>query len=322
MRIAVFLLFLVAAGCAPAPRAADGLVPVSAYPVDLRNDDGEDRPAGALVFRGGVALRSPDPRFGGFSGLAVRAGRLLAITDKGHFLTARLLHDEAGRLSGLDEAVMGALAGHDGAPISGTPAHDSEALAQAGPDLVIGLEGPARLWRYAGGVLTARPRPLVLPEEAARLPANRNIEAVAALADGRLLVLAETAPTPGLPTAWVGKPGRWLAVDYARTGYFVPVDAAGLPDGGAVVLERRFTWAGGLASRLVHVPASQLRGGGRIEGEELAVIDDPPAAENYEGLALRVTEAGETLIYLIADDNFIPLQRTLLLAFAWKRGLQ
>ena len=37
--------------------------------------------------------------------------------------------------------------------------------------------------------------------------------------------------------------------------------------------------------------------------------------DNFEGLALRRDRAGRTLLYLVSDDNFVPLQRTLLLQF-------
>jgi hypothetical protein len=41
--------------------------------------------------------------------------------------------------------------------------------------------------------------------------------------------------------------------------------------------------------------------------------------DNMEGIAVRRGPKGETLLYLISDDNFSPLQRTLLLMFELKR---
>jgi len=38
--------------------------------------------------------------------------------------------------------------------------------------------------------------------------------------------------------------------------------------------------------------------------------------DNMEGIATRKGENGETLIYLISDDNFSSFQRTILLMFA------
>ena len=56
--------------------------------------------------------------------------------------------------------------------------------------------------------------------------------------------------------------------------------------------------------------------GAVIEGEELARLESPLVNDNFEGIATRPGPAGETLVYLISDDNFSSLQRTYLLQFA------
>jgi hypothetical protein len=312
---ALLALVLLAAGCSAPPLPGDA-VALSAHAVDLGPPEKTADGVGRLAFRGAVALSSPDLRFGGYSALQVSADgdRLIALSDKGHVLRARLRYDAA-MLTGADDAAIGALAGPDGAPVAGTRAHDAEALTRDGADLVAGFEGPARLWRYAGGALDAAPAVIPLPAAAARLPGNRSVEAVAALGGGRFLVLAEAPPALDRPSAWIGGASGWRAASYARTGLFVPVDAAMAANGDVIVLERRFTWVGGLASRLVRIPAAQLAGD-TLHPEELALIEPPLATENFEGLALRPGPAGETLIYLISDDNFHPMQRTLLALFA------
>jgi hypothetical protein len=40
------------------------------------------------------------------------------------------------------------------------------------------------------------------------------------------------------------------------------------------------------------------------------------AVDNFEGISARKTATGKTLIYLVSDDNYNPLQRTLLMMFA------
>ena len=47
----------------------------------------------------------------------------------------------------------------------------------------------------------------------------------------------------------------------------------------------------------------------------LAEFQPPLAIDNFEGLAVR-EDGGETLVYLITDDNFSSVQRTLLFLFA------
>jgi hypothetical protein len=315
--VAAVLVALAVAACASSPPPTGDGIPLRAQTIELLDRGGEPYTVGRLAFRGAVEIASSDGRFGGYSALQVSPDGmgLTALSDKGHVLRAQVLHDAAGNLTGLTAARLTPLAGLDGKPLSGTRGHDAEALTSDGDDLIAGFEGPARLWRYRNGELAKVPEPIRLPDAAARLPANGSLETVARIGPGRFLLLAEAAPKPGLPVAWIGGADGWRAVDYARTGRFVPVDAQAMKNGDVIVLERRFSLAGGLASRIVRIPATQLAGD-RLAGQELALIEPPYATENFEGLALREGPRGETLLYLIADDNFHPLQRTLLVLLA------
>ena len=62
----------------PSPAAADDAVPLAVEAVPLNPENDMQVRAGALLYRGGIAVRSPDERFGGFSGLAVSPGRAAA----------------------------------------------------------------------------------------------------------------------------------------------------------------------------------------------------------------------------------------------------
>ncbi len=59
--------------------------------------------------------------------------------------------------------------------------------------------------------------------------------------------------------------------------------------------------------------------GARLDGAAVAVLRPPLTVDNLEGVAARRGAAGETLIYLVSDNNFNPFQRTLLLLFALER---
>ncbi len=48
----------------------------------------------------------------------------------------------------------------------------------------------------------------------------------------------------------------------------------------------------------------------------MARLAPPLIGENFEGIAARRSEAGETLIYIVSDDNFLPFLRTVLMLFA------
>ena len=81
------------------------------------------------------------------------------------------------------------------------------------------------------------------------------------------------------------------------------------------MLERRFVAPFGFEARLTRVPSAEIVAGARLSGRELARLLPPLSLDNFEGVAVRPGPAGETLVYLIADDNYLPIQRTLLLQF-------
>ena len=87
-----------------------------------------------------------------------------------------------------------------------------------------------------------------------------------------------------------------------------------------IVLERRLSLLGGLEARLASFDVALLREGAVVEGQELARLGTDSIAENFEGVAAAAAGDGQTAIYILADDNFVPLQRTVLLQFFWRDG--
>ena len=96
-------------------------------------------------------------------------------------------------------------------------------------------------------------------------------------------------------------------------------DIAVSADGGIFLLERRFSLAGGVGMEIRHIAAAELHEGARLEGEVLANLSfQDTNIDNMEGIAVRRGKNGETFLYLIADNNYSPLQRTVLLMFELK----
>ena len=83
-----------------------------------------------------------------------------------------------------------------------------------------------------------------------------------------------------------------------------------------MVLERGFRFLLGFRVRIARVPAAQLRQGTVAQGTEVARLDARFTMDNFEGIAARTGPRGETLLYVISDDNFNVFQRTLLMVFA------
>jgi hypothetical protein len=100
-----------------------------------------------------------------------------------------------------------------------------------------------------------------------------------------------------------------------RSDDFDISDCALLPSGDLLLLERRFLWRSGVAMRIRKVPLDAIAPGALVDGDELLVADMRYQIDNMEGLAVHRTEAGEIILTLVSDDNFSPLQRTILLQF-------
>ena len=142
------------------------------------------------------------------------------------------------------------------------------------------------------------------------------------LPDGRWLALSEGLAAPeGGRMGWIGQPGRWRRFAYGPAAGHVPVDAAALPDGGALVLERSFGLLAGFAGRLIRLSPAALGAaadGALIEGQSLLALVPPLPIDNYEGVAVTERE-GRLVVALVSDDNESFLQRSLLLLFEMPR---
>ncbi len=305
----------------PAVPAAAKPLELSSRAVPLDTMDPARERVGKLVWRGGIEITSPHKRFGGLSGLLVSAdgARLTAVSDEGRWVTARIGYDEHGHLAGLSQGAIGRLHGPGGSHPSGKRDRDSEALARLpGGGILVAFERHHRLWRYppGGNPLAGHAEPRPTPPGLSELRSNSGIEALATLADGALFALAEGRKEEAESPAFLLRGGAWSGLRYPRRGGFRPTGAATLPGGDLLVIERRFNILDGIAVRLRRIPAAAIRPGALLEGEVLATLTPPLSLDNLEGVAVRRTEAGETLVYLVSDDNFKPIQRTLLLMFA------
>jgi hypothetical protein len=299
-----------------APVASARPVDVSVTPIPLDPADLTRVHVGRLAYMAGLHLRSDDPAFGGLSGLVVEGDRAIMVSDKGRWVLARLRHDATGQLNGLYQVEIGALLDAAGRPVQGGR-DDAEAVARlADGRLLVSFERRHRLWAYAPGTdpLNARPAALPVPRDLARADSNGGLEAVVEMAPGQRLALSESLRhDSGDLVGWY-LAGRGVAeVRYATDGAFVPTDLARLPSGDLLVLERRFSLLGGVAGQVRLIPYAQL-GQKRLEPLPVARLEPPLAVDNMEGIA-AVERDGEVLVYILSDDNFSALQRTLLLQF-------
>jgi hypothetical protein len=88
-----------------------------------------------------------------------------------------------------------------------------------------------------------------------------------------------------------------------------------MPDGRLMLLNRRFEWLEGFSLAVTIADVRGLGEGATIEREEIARLAPPLTVDNMEGLSLT-RENGRTIVWIVSDDNYFPLQQTLLMKFA------
>lgn len=302
------------------PAGAAGQLAVEAIPIRLSAEEPGPQRLGGLTFVSGFELRSADRRFGGLSGLALSAdgSMLYAVSDRGFWISIVTRHDAEGRLIALGAMEMADLQTPAGTPVSGRQ-RDAEGLARE-PDgsFIVSFEQIHRLWRYLPppAAFKAPAQPVPVPAELAGAPNNGGIEGVAVLPDGRILMITEEYENPdGSVKGWFLEQGRFDSVSYVPSQGFRLTDIAALANGDILVLERRYGQLSSWAARIKRVPKESLRAGARLSGQELARLEPPLVVDNFEGIAVREDPNAGTLVYIISDDNYSPLQRTLLLQF-------
>lgn len=325
-------LFVIAPALADKPvdvLARPITTPVTAIPITFDRDQPGRTAFGKLVFRGGLNLFGKSRHFGGYSGIALDASgtTLLAVSDAGTWMRATVDYDGR-KLKALADVVLGPILGQDGKPLASDAERDAEGLALASGDTrqgtaFVSFEREHRIMRYPFTAKSFGPpdHAVPLPKEARSMSANRGIEAVALIRAGRLkgtLVAFSERLTDraGNLKGWLLGGRKSGAITLRRLGGFDITDAAGLPDGGIVLLERRFRYSEGVKMRIRRIAAAELRPGALIEGEVLLEAHDNLNIDNMEAITATSSAAGETVLTLMSDDNFSPFQRTLIMQFA------
>lgn len=309
-------------GLAVASPAQARPLTVEATPVYLNPEDIQQTSVGRLQFVTGLRLTSQDSQFGGLSGHEILADdSWLAVTDTGRWLSGRLRFDAKGAVTGLEGLDIAELNASRGTPLPRTADKrwiDSEAIRLA-PDgsILVSFELKHRIYRYsaenrlAGGAIIYQP-----PEALVNGPRNGGLEAIAPLPDGRILAITEDLrDTDNRLMGWLIDGDRWQVLYLQPTGIFKPTDMVALPAGDVLLLERRYTISGGPGARVSLIRANDIKPSTTLRSETLAELALPMSVDNFEGLAVRSDGAGGWHLFLLSDDNFNPLQRTLLLQF-------
>jgi hypothetical protein len=252
------------------------------------------REAGPLRFAGAWKLTSDDPRFGGFSALAVDRGGLIALSDAGAVVSF------AKPTGPTVQAMIRELP--DGPGDSRfKSSRDSESLVRdpAGRGWWVGFENRHSLWLFDHGFRRALAK---VELGRGRWHRNGGIEGLAV--DGRsLLALPERG---GTIVRLLGNTTQEFRIAEPRGRIS---DAIALPGGRLAVIQRR---PGPLGFRNALGILERSGSGHRY----VAWVSLPVSPlDNVEALAAERLASGATRLWMMTDDNYHAPLRTLLFAY-------
>jgi hypothetical protein len=306
----------------PAPPAR---IEIHAIPIEsFHSRDPDQRQFGALEFRGGLELTSRHREFGGLSAIRVAPDGqgFVAVTDNAHWLTGRIVY-RGNVPAEIADAVIAPILDANGRTLISGGLYDTEALAQDGGTLYLGIERIHQILRYdfARGGVQARGQELPVPPAIAKLPRNKGLECLVYVPSGQPLAGALI----GISERGLDDEGNILGFlvggpapgefSVRRSNEFDVTDCATTADGGLLILERHFSLRRGVAMRIRRVPLSAVKPGATIDGPSLIEADLGYQIDNMEGLSVHRDGNGDIVLTLVSDDNFAPIQRTLLLQF-------
>jgi hypothetical protein len=321
------MAFALIPAAAQSPQAPDGdlhTIEVHAQSIEAFDPREPARTRfGKLVFRGGLVLESSDGQFGGLSALRLAADgeHFLSLSDRGYWLRGRIVYRDKVPIA-IADAEMAAMLGPDGKPIKNHGWYDTESLVVDGGTAYVGIERVHEIVRFdiGKGGLRARGHPVPVPGGVKLLPSNKGLECLEMAPHsgpngGALVAISERGLDShgDIISFLIGGAGGVFSLK--RKDDFDVSDCAATPDGRFLVLERSFSWAKGVAIRVRSVPIATIKPGALVDGEELFTADMGHQVDNMEGLSVHRDGSGALVLTMISDDNFSPIQRTLLLQF-------
>jgi hypothetical protein len=280
---------------------------------------------GALQYRSGLVLTSAFAGFGGLSAIRLldaKGERFVALSDRGSWFTGRIIYSGP-KMTGLADVEAAPILGPDGRPVAARGWFDTESIALDGSTVYVGIERVNQVLRFdfSEGLTRAWGEVVALPLAAKQLPYNKGLEALVIVPKGQplagtLIAISERGldPQGNLIAFLIGgpTPGHF---SIRRSDNFDISDAVLLAAGDLLVLERRFSWLSGIAIRIRRLALNSIAPGVLADGPSIFEADFGQEIDNMEGIDAHVAEDGNTVLTMVSDDNFSPIQRTLILQF-------
>jgi len=308
------------------PRPEPGPLVAQPIPLDTRNSG--RRRLGRLDFAGGLMLGAGSSSgFGGLSDMVVTPAStpdrlaVTTVTDEGQLASFEIRLDPAGNLAGADRLTMADLH-EDGRTLGRAKARgDAEGLAFADGETLVAFEVDNRILAFVDPLDPAAPvRRLPLPQVVLELPSGEGLEALATADFGEEALLAlggEQGMIWLCPRRAADATGCRQITDRPPEALFRLTAITHIPGSrDFVALYRALDPLRGWRARIEHLAA----GADGYRSENLARLGGPLSVDNFEGVSVSpLSDGGGWRIYVLSDDNFRAGQRTLLLAFDWRR---
>ncbi len=324
MKLKGVLLAGIAFALMPATIIAQDSIVVTSKPIAQFRTGSDETVFGPLEFLGGIEFTSGDGRVQSLSSLRLRPDgvHFVSVLDTGEWLTGEIRRDASGRLSGLSGVAVSPILMRGGQP--GTKAmSDAEGLALRGGEAFVSFEQQHRVDVYPDpGFETSPPSRRVnflIPQH--ELRRNAGLETLVASPPssplgGGLVAVAESSRDEkgNLLAAIIDGPlkGQFTVV---RHDPYDATDGAFLPDGDLLLLERRFSFIGGMGMRIRRIKGGDIRPGATVDGEVLIDVGMSHAIDNMEGIDVFAGPDGQPHVLIVSDDNGNFLQRNVMLEF-------
>lgn len=296
---------------------------IALRPLPLNPDHPGPRRIGALTFLNAWELGSGNNDFGGISALtALPGGRFIGLSDAGTVIGFGLAGDDRTDrpfIAPLPMPLVGPVDYKD---------RDTEGITY---DPVTGrfwvsYENHHAIRRFTPAL--ARSDGKTTPAEMRNWGSNKGAETIIRMHDGRFIVLSEGANMHGdrsMGLLFSGDPAE-LGTKHVIFGYnppagYMPTDGTQLPGGQLLILNRRISFPNGFAAKIVILDPAAIQKNADVKGKTLVTLAAPLLVDNMEGIT-TTQENGVTMIWIISDNNFGALQRTILMKFALMRHIK
>ena len=276
-----------------------------------------------LEYVSGLELNSNHEDFGGLSGLIIEDNNnFTTIGDQGIWMTGQLILNNNDELTSISNAKLGYLKNEKNIYLVqfGKLFTDAEAVELFNGKLVVSFERNHRILSYEKieGVAQLFYDKIKLLD----LPNNGGIEAMTSLKDNSLIFISEDlVDSNDRIIGFRLYENKLSKIFVKKNGSFKPTDLSVLPSGDILMLERSFTPIKGAKARISLIKYQDIIESPLITPIYIDTISPPMIVDNFEGISSIKSNSGGYFIFILSDDNFNFLQKTILLQFHWDGSL-